>query len=357
MYCEKCGQKLDSDEKFCRYCGAKVLSSLDESDESSQENMLTDAPIVPKKKKTVLIAGLAVLAVTLSVAVFFIWNFAGQEENPVNKNVDLYTEAEARRDSSADIPVNSSAETQMEEPAETKTPETKEPETGAFEGTEAPVTETVPPETEPAMDAQTGQLPGVGAASPSAPTSAEDFIRVSSPDGAYSFMYPANYFQIGEYDEEDGSYFLMTGGDGEVTVRLYKIDAPVPGDPYASAERMYENYKGDFLEGAECPYVHRSSGVADDGYSRMIISGPYAEMTNGLWAGYCCTASNGNSTYIMYVSYPAKDRNGTGVEKTPTGYVLDCLYRGWSLGGSTYEIRSYAQYMADEMGSKKPGES
>ncbi len=87
----------------------------------------------------------------------------------------------------------------------------------------------------------------------------------------------------------------------------------------------------------------------------MIIGGPLAGDPSQ--AKYCCVASNDTTTYMLQVVYPTEDYIGIGVDFTQTGYLLDCLYRGWSLSGSTYAIRTYDQYLADDMGSKKPGES
>ncbi len=194
----------------------------------------------------------------------------------------------------------------------------------------------------------------VGAAFPKELKSAADFVTVTRPDGAYSFMYPADYFYTGTYSAAQKKYFLATA-DESVTIEVYEMPASVQGNPYESANEMYGILKGEFLEDKACPYLHQSSGVADDGYSRLIIGGPLAGNTSR--AAYYCIAFNDTTAYALKVSYVPVNHEGIGLDYTQTGYLVDCIYRGWSVSGSTYMLRSYEQYLADDMGDKKPGES
>lgn len=226
---------------------------------------------------------------------------------------------------------------------------------------EAETAEPVPPETE-ALDsmpletqpAGVQPLEYVGAMSPAELKTAADFVAAASPDGAYSFMYPTDYFYTGNYDEGQRRYFLATAGES-VTVEIYEMPAPVQGNPYESANAMYGVLKSDFLEGEACPYLHQSSGVADDGYSRLIIGGPLAGDASR--AAYYCIAFNNTTAYVLKAGYTPVNQSGIGLDYTQTGYLMDCMYRGWSLSGSTYMLRSYEQYLVDDMGDKKPGES
>ena len=194
----------------------------------------------------------------------------------------------------------------------------------------------------------------VGAASPVELKSASDFVTANGPDGIYSFMYPANYFYTGNYDASQRKYFLATA-DGSITAEIYEMPAPVQGNPYESANEMYGVLKNEFLEEESCPYVHQSDGVADDGYSRLIIGGPLSG--NPSRAAYYCIAFNDTTAYVLKTGYAPVNHSGIGLDYTQTGYLMDCLYRGWSVSGSTYMLRSYEQYLVDDMGDKKPGES
>lgn len=222
--------------------------------------------------------------------------------------------------------------------------------TGPAATVSAPV-ETQPEETQPNEEQS---LDRVGAASPKELKSAADFVTVTGPNGAYSFMYPADYFYTGTYLAAQQKYFLATA-DESVTVEVYEMPAPVQGNPYESANAMYGILKEEFLEEEACPYLHKSSGVADDGYSRLIIGGPLAGNTSR--AAYYCIAFNNTTAYALKASYVPVNHEGIGLDYTQTGYLVDCIYRGWSVSGSTYMLRSYEQYMADDMGDKKPGES
>lgn len=356
MYCENCGERLDDDTKFCEYCGAEVSSfSEEESDPVKvtipEERSFTAGGPEKKNKPNVLIIAMiffvAALAVTAAVLGFRILGENEKTEQPSRMKktgppVDVVAEGQ---ESSEEAPEETKNEYRTESsPAAAET--TKESE----KPTE-PVTEPTPEETEPE---KLQELEGALAVSPRDLYSEDDFIMAARPDGTYSFMYPEDYFYKAVYDEEGQGYELATS-DGSVTLSFTEMDSPVQGDPYTCSNEICGALKEMFLEGEECPYVHESKGVADDGYSRMIIGGPLA--SDPSQATYCCVASNDTTTYMMQVVYPTEDHIGIGVDFTQTGYLLDCLYRGWSLSGSTYAIRTYDQYLADDMGSKKPGES
>ncbi len=356
MYCENCGERLDDDTRFCEYCGAEVSSfSEDESDPVKvaipEEHSFTAGRPEKKNKPNVLVIAMiffvAALAVTAAVLGFRILGENDKTEQPSRMKktgppADVVAEVQ---ESSEEAPGETKNEYRTESsPAAAET--TKE-----SEKTTEPVTEPTPEETEPE---KLQELEGALAGSPRDLYSEDDFIMAARPDGTYSFMYPEDYFYKAVYDEEGQGYELATS-DGSVTLSFTEMDSPVQGDPYRCSNEICEALKGDFLEGEKCPYVHESKGVADDGYSRMIIGGPLAGDPSQ--AKYCCVASNDTTTYMLQVVYPTEDYIGIGVDFTQTGYLLDCLYRGWSLSGSTYAIRTYDQYLADDMGSKKPGES
>ncbi len=355
MYCENCGERLDDDTKFCEYCGAKVSHSSE--DEAApvkvtipEERLFTTENPEKKNKPSgltvAMICFVAVLAVTAVVLGFRILGESDGTEKPSRTKKpdppeEILTEG---RESSEEALEETITEPQAESiPVVAET--AKESEKPS-----KPVAESIPEETEQ----EVLQLEGGLADSLRDLYSEADFIMASRPDGAYSFVYPEDYFYKAAYDEQKKNYEFVTL-DGSIAVYFTEMDSPVQGDPYTCSNEIYEALKGEFLEGAECPYVHESKGVADDGYSRTIIGGPFARDPS--LAAYYCVASNDTSTYMMQVVYPTVDHNGIGVDFTQTGYLVDCMYRGWSLSGSTYAIRTYEQYLADDMGSKKPGES
>lgn len=356
MYCENCGERLDDDTKFCEYCGAKVSHSSENETAPvkasiPEEHSFTTENLEKKNKPSGLIVAMiffvAALAVTAVVLGFRILGESdGTEKSTRTEKPDPPGEILAEgRESSEEAPEETITEPQAESSpvaAETAKESEKPSE---------PVTEPTPEETEQEV---LQELEGGLADSPRDLYSEADFIMASRPDGAYSFVYPEDYFYKAVYDEQKKNYEFATL-DGSVAVYFTEMDSPVQGDPYTCSNEIYKALKGEFLEGAECPYVHESKGVADDGYSRMMIGGPFARDPS--LAAYYCVASNDTSIYMMQVVYPTADHNGIGVDFTQTGYLVDCLYRGWSLSGSTYAIRTYDQYMADDMGSKKPGES
>lgn len=371
MYCEECGQKLEDGSKFCDRCGARVTPLPGNGGGeppagafSSQVFYVEDrrpdiSGQAPKEKKgtKVPVVVLSVFAVLLAAAVVvlgFLW-LRGRQKPSGGDSVRAETES---TDTLDETELSVESQTESAAPESTQAAETKEEEATKKQTEPEKTAEgQTGPETSPAGGTEPGglkELPHVGAAAPRSLNSGADFAVAARPDGGYSFLYPTDYFHTGSYDEQNQRYLLATA-DGSVTVEIYETEAPVQGNPYESARKMYETFKGEFLEEAACPYVHQSDGVADDGYSRMIIGGPLAD--NPSRAAYCCTASDNTTTYIMKISYGAVDHQGIGADHTQTGYLLDCMYRGWSLSGSTYALRSYEQYMDDDMGSKKPGES
>lgn len=344
MKCPNCGNEIPSAAKFCSKCGTPVNWS-----ENAGLQKDLKKPFVWKEHYTYITIGVAI--VLAAIIGFMVKAF--KSDDAVDQ-MGLYTAENAAEENGRDEYLQNEDMAKMENQDVSNPVFSAEDssDTGAREtkGNETP-TESVRVEDEP--EEQQGLERAFGNL-PRELYSGDDFITAFRPDGVYSLMYPADYFSVGNYNESDQSYYFATS-DGGVIVKFYETAAPVPGDPYESAGATYEALKGEFLEEAECPYVHQSSGVADDGYSRMVIGGPLAGDASR--AAYYCTASDGMSTYVMKMEYDSVNHKGVGVEYTQTGYLLDCLYRGWSLSGSTYMLRNYEQYLADDMGMKKPGES
>lgn len=344
MKCSNCGDEIPSAAKFCSRCGTPVSRS-----ENAALQKDTKEPFVWKEHYTYIVIGVVIVLAAIIGFVVRALKPDDAEDQMDSYAMENVTEENRQEEDLQyeDVTVMetedvSDSVSMAEDSSDTRTRATKENET---------------PEESVRIEDEPGGQQELERASGNLPRelySGDDFITASRPDGAYSIMYPVDYFAVGSYSESDQSYYFATSDNG-VIVTFYETAAPVPGDPYESAGATYEALKGEFLEEKECPYVHQSSGVADDGYSRLIIGGPLAVDVSK--AVYYCTASDGTFTYVMKIEYASINHKGVGVEYTQTGYLLDCLYRGWSLSGSTYMLRSYEQYLTDDMGAKKPGES
>lgn len=190
-----------------------------------------------------------------------------------------------------------------------------------------------------------------GATSMEFPKDASQFVKASSPDGVYTFQYPKDFFSTGYYDKQTKA-FKFEAPDGTTKLTITEGEAPVKNDPVTCANQIMSRYSQYFLQNSDNPYTHKSSKVAESGYSRSVIAGPLvSDESVGKYIVSACTKTKVYTLTYTYVSDTA-DKNG--FDYTPRGYVADCIYRGWSISGSTYEIRTYDQYMADVSGTKKP---
>ena len=201
MYCENCGERLDDDTKFCEYCGAKVSHSSE--DEAApvkvtipeEPSFTTENP--EKKNKpsgltVTMICFVAVLAVTAVVLGFRILGESdGTEKSSRTKKPDPPEEilAEGRESSEEAL------EETITEPQAESIPVVAETAKESEKPSE-PVAESIPEETEP----EKLQLEGGLADLPRDLYSEDDFIIATRPDGAYSFMYPTDYFYEAVYE-------------------------------------------------------------------------------------------------------------------------------------------------------------
>lgn len=183
------------------------------------------------------------------------------------------------------------------------------------------------------------------------PDDASGFAEVSSPDGVYTLKYPKNFFQTGYYDKKEKK-FEFKAADGITELSITEGEAPIKNDPVGCANWLLEQYRSYFLIAKETPYIFKSKKVAESGYSRSVIAGPLVENSN--IGKYMVSACTNEKLYTLIYTYQSDAADKVGFDYTPKGYIVDCVYRGWSISGSTYELRTYKQYMADEMGTKKP---
>ena len=214
-------------------------------------------------------------------------------------------------------------------------------------------TEATEDTSEPADDwaddaTETLDLPGLGSSTKTYPTDPSDFLEYSDPNGMYSFVYPRDFFQTCTYNADDSMYELITA-DGRQTYRIYDEPAAVANNPGASARRKMEEAKSQFDLNSPQMYTFTSKEISDTGYFRTIITGPDRyEDKLGHYYIFSCTS---NRTYIL--SYDYNYDVGDAEEYSLNGYLTDCLYRGWSISGSSYRLRNYDLFKKDDMGTKK----
>ncbi|MCI8550338.1 MAG: zinc ribbon domain-containing protein [Lachnospiraceae bacterium] len=386
MYCTKCGKEIEEGARFCTSCGEPVdfyYSDTEapqepyygdegipsdyfyyggEEEEPSFDDFATqplgmdrgylnmedldNPPKRPEKKKSVVpVVLLSIFCVLLAGAVAVMGYKLLKKKEPASG-------IEIAEESSETEGEDSSRETRAEEQKESsKETEPAPKETFSPKETHAPVQPSAPPET------QGFELPYIGASVPAVVSSGSDFVSQASPDGTHTFMYPMDYFYTSEYiDQETSGYTLtMSTADGFTAVKFTKMAAPYQGDAYTNGVSLYKEVYNECLREPTCPYEHMGESADEEGYVHMIIGGPLErDPSRGI---YCCIAASDTAVYKMEVFYDVEDYDGIGVDYTRTGYLVDCLYRGWSLSGSTYALRTFDQYMNDDMGDKKPGES
>ena len=176
-----------------------------------------------------------------------------------------------------------------------------------------------------------------------------DFITITEPDNVYSFMYPDKVFYTGYYDSENKSYYLETY-DGKMSLSITEEDARYKNDPAKCATTLLEESLKNYVKYKDLPYQYCSGQVADSGLSRSLIEGELKE--TGMFACQY-TVSNSLKTYILQFTCESEGKAATGIIHTMKGYLSDCIYRGWSISGSTYKLRTVKQYMNGERGKKK----
>lgn len=182
------------------------------------------------------------------------------------------------------------------------------------------------------------------------PGSPSDFTEIACPDGSYTLKYPKTVFAEGYYDEETASYYFSSA-DESLILTVTKQEAPVKNDPVSCANYMMNQVSSLFVAGDGTPYIFNSTSVSESGFSRSIIAGQTrSDLGTSKYLLYAC---QNDCVYVFEFTFPYGGTSGATVDYTPCGYMLDCLYRGWSISGSTRELRTYNQYMNDDMGTKK----
>ncbi|KIR01546.1 hypothetical protein P261_00360 [Lachnospiraceae bacterium TWA4] len=215
-----------------------------------------------------------------------------------------------------------------------------------------PVEETTEPITqapETTKEENLIELDYVGASFSSFPLDTDDYVTEIDRSGNYTFDYPADFFETGYYNPNDESYTLKTTND-QIVMTITKEEARVKNDPISCAKSFYNQLVDKLDTSGDVQYYKRiSEEVSDTGYARCIMSGRFLDDPElGI---YVCYACSNETVYTLKVYYPTE--NLKTFDYTPKGYFLDCIYRGWSLSGTSYKYRTWNQYLNNDMGMKK----
>lgn len=181
-----------------------------------------------------------------------------------------------------------------------------------------------------------------------------DFSKCLSPDDYTTYetdkgdtiAYPKNFFAS------------ATVGDGTIS---FKPSQEYPQYNIYTSSSEYENpieevkskvseYKSD-MDSVSYQYPSDESKIktGDDGYAKTVLAGMWDESSN--IKAYYVIASDGSNTKILEFKYEPDDN--AQEDYSDQDYMIDCLYRGTSFTGSTYQMRTYNQFMRDDLGEKK----
>lgn len=182
-----------------------------------------------------------------------------------------------------------------------------------------------------------------------------DFSKCLSPSDYTTFetengdtiAYPKNFFT--NFTSEDGE-ISFTSQNEFPRYNIY-INTADYDDPIEEVENKISEYKSD-LDKVTYQYPSDESDikVGDDGYAKTVLAGMWDESSN--IKAYYVIASDGTDTKIMEFKYELMD-DATSEGYSDQDYMIDCLYRGTSFTGSTYKIRTYGQFIDDDLGDKK----
>ena len=116
------------------------------------------------------------------------------------------------------------------------------------------------------------------------------------------------------------------------------------------SQTLYRYFLKDYVLAEDSPYSRYSDSVGESGFSRCIFEGEDKE-SGKFVATYA--ASNKSKTYVLKFTCQSQGYAAKELMYTMRAYVVDCIYRGWSISGSTYKLRTVSQYMTDDWGEKE----
>lgn len=320
MYCTKCGAKNKDDAKFCTKCGCEMTQKVLVQNYKKQKK--TEKKPEKKSTRNLILKNIifVVICVVVGIGVAHVYQQHKKEKqkSTTAKNNIIKSTESATEDSTIQT---------------TKTEEGFDPNQ---------------------YNTQTQTLPYTDNASMnlSACTKTNNYEKVTSKDGAFSFIYPKTVFNDSSADDENNEYTLeyrdIKDDELKIGLKVSVEEAEYSGDPVKSVKSKYLDRKDsistlgyDYPKGGKDPKIH-------DGKASMIVMG--YEDDEKKEAKYSLFTSDGEDTYIMEIEF--KDSDYTDSYKE-INYIIDCMYRGCSFTNSSYKVRTYQQFKNDEMGEKK----
>lgn len=175
--------------------------------------------------------------------------------------------------------------------------------------------------------------------------SPDDYATYETDDGD-TIAYPKNFFSSVTVNDEEISFTSLQD------YPQYNIStiSSVHENPIKEVKDRISEYSAT-LDNVTYQYPSDESNikVGDDGYAKTVLAGMWDESSN-IKAYYVIT-SDGNNTKILEFKYEPDDN--AEEDYSDQDYMIDCLYRGTSFTGSTYQMRTYNQFMNDNLGKKK----
>lgn len=174
----------------------------------------------------------------------------------------------------------------------------------------------------------------------------EAYHTVTAGDGSFSFGYPKYLFNSSKVDESGTSYTLSYKGDfGKKEAELEVYTKPNKGDALENAKALYDEYASSVYK---IYFKMQPTRIDSKGMARALIGGSVDDSeTTGV---YIIAVNDGEKNYILKFTYPDPDIQ---YDYNAIDYVVDCVYRYCSFSGTTYQPRTYEQFKADDMGTKK----
>lgn len=174
-------------------------------------------------------------------------------------------------------------------------------------------------------------------------TNPDTYQRVEIANGEFSFGYPEGFFN---HVEKDGEDYIFMSEEGKATLIVRQKKGS--GDAILDVQNAYSFLNGKIDTSNKETGIKLVSERIKEGWAHCIYGGTYFDDTNK--AAYFIGVSNGKNVYTMDFEYYEPDTNNY---HTPQNYMIDCLYRLCEHSGTSYRVRTYEQFLADDMGKKK----
>lgn len=186
------------------------------------------------------------------------------------------------------------------------------------------------------------------------PDNESDYSNCLSPDDYTTFetdagdtiAYPKNFFTSVTMNDEE---IAFTASTDYPQYNIYMRSAEDENSIEEVKRRILEYKKEIDNVTYQYPADESKIKVGDNGYAKAVIAGMWDESEN--IKIYYVVASNGKDTRILEFKYIPDD--SAEDDYSDQNYMIDCLYRGTSFTGSTYQMRTHDQFMNDELGEKK----